>query len=305
MSISTLTGRVLIVGRDLVRNELRTLLPASSWDVAEASCLEQACFVQVNQPCDVLLVDGVLASNGSGESIAWLVATLKRPLVLVSESVAPSILLGVQQGAVWLPVSAAREHPQLLAATLGQAITRGEERRRAILDATRLREAYGRIDRLLGLLWEAAPGTGPARWYSQSHMLERLDEEVARLKRHGGTLSLVLGEVAPADGERLPPAKAHHLAAWVAQRLAEHKRRCDVAGRYGLDGFILVLPRAGSEEAQGACRRFGQLLTKHEQPELPALQARFGHASAPRDAATVQALLRHAEEKLSLARDAG
>lgn len=279
------------------------MLPARGWDVTEAGGVEQACFLQTSQPCDVVVLHGGLAGAGWGEALAWLGTTLQRPIVLVSDlgEVGP-VLEGLRQGIKWLPLEAAKGHPELFEAVLAQAVWRGEERRRAALTESQLRESFGRIDRLLGLLWEAAPGEGPTRWFSQRHMMERLDEEVARLRRRGGELSLLLGEVRPANGERLAPEPAQRLATWAARRLAEHKRRCDVAGRYGLDGFMLVLPRATAEEADGACRRLAQLLARHDQPDLPPIRPCFGCASVPGEAVTVQALLRRAEERLEQAR---
>ena len=41
---------------------------------------------------------------------------------------------------------------------------------------------------------------------------------------------------------------------WPACQIEKSKRRCDVVGQYGLDGFMLVLPRATPEQAQGTCR---------------------------------------------------
>ncbi len=67
---------------------------------------------------------------------------------------------------------------------------------------------------------------------------------------------------------------------------------------------MLLLPRVEHDEAEGACRRLGQILTRHDQHGLPPTHARFGHASAPGDASSMQALLSRAEERLGLARDA-
>jgi PleD family two-component response regulator len=44
------------------------------------------------------------------------------------------------------------------------------------------------------MLWQASPTAGRTRWFSQRHMMERLEEEVARADRHGTPLSVILGE---------------------------------------------------------------------------------------------------------------
>src|SRR2546429_442418 len=70
-------------------------------------------------------------------------------------------------------------------------------RRRAAALVEELGAATRRIERLAGMLWEAVPGQGRAPWFPQRYMLERLEEELARAQRHGGPLSVVLGEVRP------------------------------------------------------------------------------------------------------------
>jgi GGDEF domain-containing protein len=128
-------------------------------------------------------------------------------------------------------------------------------------------------------------------------MLQRLDEEVARARRHGGPLTVVLGEVhAGAAGRE---------AALAAERVGRAKRRCDVAGQYGLHGFMLLLPRGSEAEALGCCRRLRALL---EQPPpggpAPPAHACFGVAAFSPAAATAQGLLSRAEERLEEARQA-
>ena len=74
------------------------------------------------------------------------------------------------------------------------------------------------MERLVNRLWETVPSeTGPS-WFTQRHMLERLDEEVQRVKRHGGPLSVVLGEVLPPGDD--DPAD---LAALAAEQVGRGK----------------------------------------------------------------------------------
>jgi GGDEF domain-containing protein len=295
--------RLLLVADDDARPGLRALVPAGRWDVVEASSIQQARFVQEAQPCDVAAVDGGLAGPGWGEALAWLAGQVPAPVVLVAGAAVEVVLEGLRQGASWLPADAARRHPELLAGLLEQAAWLGQERQRAGFHAAALRDSHARVDRLLGLLWEAVPGEGPARWLSQRHMLERLDEEVARTLRHGGPLSVVLGELCPDGGERLAPAQLGRLAGWMAGQVGRHKRRSDVAGQYGLGGFMLLLPRVGPAEAAAACRRLDGLLRHPAHEGLPAVHACFGLAGVPEDLPSVQVLLRRAEERLDQSRE--
>ena len=88
----------------------------------------------------------------------------------------------------------------------------------------------------------------------------------------------------------------------MAEQIAREKRRCDVAGQYGLHGFMLLLPQSSEVEARGACQRLGGLLAHPPHADLPALHACFGLASVQGDLLSVQGLLRRAEERLEQAR---
>jgi diguanylate cyclase (GGDEF)-like protein len=159
----------------------------------------------------------------------------------------------------------------------------------------------------MSLLWEVAPGTGLPTWFSQRHMLQRLEEEVARCRRqaNGGQLAVVLGEVLPQTEESISADQASQLASWVARQIGETKRRCDVAGQYGLHGFMLLLPQATAGEALGACRRLGDVLAHPPHEGLSKVHACFGLAGVPQDVASVPALLSRAEQRLERARETG
>lgn len=290
--------RLLLVASDGPRAHLRGLLADARWELVEASAIEQACFVQEVQPCDVVLLDEGLAIPGRGEALAWLAGQVLAPLVLIARSEVEVVLHALRHGATWIPSDLAQLHPDLLLGFLDQAHWRGRQRQQANATLAQLRTCHARVDRLLDLLWEAVPGDGPTRWFSQRHMLERLDEEVARTRRRGGTFSLILGKLHVDGTERLEAEYAQRLGGWMARQIGHHKRRCDVAGQYGLGGFMLLLPRASVHEALGACRRLGNVLTHEAHDGLPRAHASFGLAAVPADMPSVQVLLRRAEERL-------
>lgn len=297
----TTRHRLLLVAPEAARGRLRPLTPDAAWDVVEAATLEQARFIHEAHHCDVAVVDGGLAAAGWGDGLAGLAAQLHAPLVLVTEPRPEFLLESQRHHALWLPGDVAVQHPPVFHGVLTQALAAGHERRQAHLTRDALRTSQARVDRLLGLLWETVPGDGPARWLSQRHMLERLEEEVARTRRHGGPLAVVLGELRLEEGARLDPVQVQQLGSWVSQRITEHKRRSDVAGQYGLGGFMLLLPRASAAEAIGTCTRLGEHLRHPGHEPLPPLHACFGLASVPDDVPSVPSLLRRAEERLAAA----
>jgi len=288
--------RVLLAALDGDRPNLLGPFAAGQvpgWDALEAGSLDKARFLLRTAPCDAVLLDGGLYRAEGAEGLAWL-AGPERASVLVLAEADPDLILGALErgAAAWLPRDLALAQPVLLGAALRRVARLGDLERRADASARDLHDCRRQVGRLAGLLWEARPGEGPTDWYSQRHMLQRLDEEVARARRHGGPLTVVLGEVQP-GGE----------GAEAAERLGRAKRRCDVAGRYGLHGFMVLLPRGGEAEALGCCRRLRALLERPaEGGPAPPLLAWFGVAGFSPAAATVQALLSRAEERLEKAR---
>jgi hypothetical protein len=290
--------RVLLTAEDGERERLRALFgdgPLRDWDVVEADSCERAHFAHQLHPCDVLVVGGSTARKGPG--LAWL-AGRGGPVLFLADARPEEAAEALRQGAdCWLPRTPALEHPALLAAALERLAEFGTLERRAEAAAGSLRECHRQVDRLVALLWQAVPGAGRAHWLSQRHVLERFEEEVERSRRHGGALAVVRGEVRGAGDSQ-------ELAAWTARQVGAAKRRCDVAGQYGLQGFLMLLPHTPEAGAAACCRRLRTLL----QPPgggagpRPPLHAAFGVAGFTPAASTVQGLLRRAEESLDEAR---
>jgi diguanylate cyclase (GGDEF)-like protein len=287
------------------RRTLRVLLDSplfKSWEVQEADSIEQARFVLQMTPCDVLLLDAALYHGSDAEAVSWLAAQQRAPVLLISEPESGVIVSALQSGArQWLPRELALNQPEILAATLQQVAHVGEIQRRARAAGDALQDCRRQVTRLVALLWESVPGDGRRSWFPQRHMLERLEEEVARSQRHGDELTVVLGEVHPEDGMNLPPAGSQQLATWTVAKVTEGKRRCDVAGQYGPSGFMLLLPNTASDGAARCCKR---IRVRLEQPiqSLPRLHAAFGVVSLSAEITTVKGLLSRAEERLERAK---
>ena len=283
--------RLLLIASEPLRSIWRAMLPAD-WEVGVTGSVEHGRMVQRVGAYDVVLLSSDRLDAGDLESADRLFVKDGSPVVLVAERPDERVFTAIRAGAVWLPSAAAREQPALLLAVLDQAMT--QVRRADSLAGCRCQV---RIDRLLDLLWQASPGVGPGPWFSQRHMLERLDEEVARTQRDGAPLSVILGEVRPNQGDSLDSEQVAKLHEWAAFQIAKGKRRCDVAGQYGLDGFMIVLPRATPEQAKGACRRLRNVLA-HPPEGMPAAHVTFGHAGFPGDRLNISGLLSRAEQRL-------
>jgi diguanylate cyclase (GGDEF)-like protein len=303
--------RVLLAAAEGERRRLRELFaggPLHDWEVVEADSCRQARFVRQLDPCDLLVVDDSLPRE-AGE-LEWLAGGEPGPVLFLADVTPEGALDALRQGAdTWLPRTPALEHPALLAAALERLAAFADAQRETWAATQSLADCRRQCDRLVDLLWAAVPGEGPGRWLSQRHLLERFEEEVARSRRHGDPLAVVLGEVRPGRGagsDRSTDEAARAVAAWTARRVSEVKRRSDVAGQYGLHGFMMLLPQTTEAGAAGCCRR----LEVHLRPPAdgtgppPPLHTCFGVAAFAPDMSTTQGLLRRAEESLEEARTA-
>jgi diguanylate cyclase (GGDEF)-like protein len=301
MSAGLVRRRVLVVGRGDQCEALCSFASGSGWGAVAVDSFARATFQLTGWACEVITVHDSLVGPDWHEGLAWLSGQVSAPLVLVASFGEDMVLDGLRHGMLWLSPEVVWRCPAVLGALLDQAHLLGQERQQAARARTALAESQAHVDRLLGMLWEAAPLDGPTRWFTQRHMLERLEEEVERSRRFGAPLTVVLGALAAARGQVLDREQSHELAGWLAGRVGQNKRRCDVAGQYGGHGFVMVLPQTSSRHAIGACTRLRDVLARPPHT-LGAVHACFGLASLPEEQASVPALLRRAEERLDRAR---
>jgi diguanylate cyclase (GGDEF)-like protein len=143
--------------------------------------------------------------------------------------------------------------------------------------------------------------------YNRRYLFARIESELARVRRERPLAVLMID----LDGfKRVNDAQGHLrgdvLLKEIATALAKTTREVDVAGRYGGDEFVLVLPDTAAEQAGIAAQRV--VASVREVGErigagLP-VTASLGIAIASRDD-TVAALLRRADENAYRAKQGG
>jgi diguanylate cyclase (GGDEF)-like protein len=274
-------------------------LPA--WEVIGADGIDRARFALQLEPCDVLILDADLARTAG--ALDWIAALQPLPITLLSDDDADFLCAALDRGATnWAPRALALRHTALLASVLRRAASSGELRRQMGEAEAALADCRRHVSRLVNRLWDAVPCERGANWFSQRHMMERLQEEMARVGRHGGPLTVILGElvIEAANGAAVPD----ELASWAADLVARSKRRSDVAGQYGPNGFIMVLPRTPQSGARGCCRRLAALLEELPTPLRGPVRACFGLAAVDDEQrSTITMLLSRAEEDLEEAKN--
>jgi GGDEF domain-containing protein len=307
MSVEVERRRVLIAA---ATGELEALAEpfarglVEGWEAGDAETFEQARFLLQHDTCDALLVDHSLLRPDDADGLDWL-SRQQAPVVYLAGPDPAALAAALERGAGgWLPRELALARPALLAAVLNQAAARGDLRR----SHRRLGEALGecrrQVRRLVTLLWAQSPAESHPRWFTQRHMMERLQEEIARTQRHGTPLAVVLGEVRAGD-DGLLPADAPQMAAWTAERVTRSKRRTDVAGQYGPGSFLLLLAHTPPAGAAVCCRRLrGVLEGAGPQPDAPPgpVAAYFGISCFDSGRASAKSLLGRAEQCLERAR---
>jgi len=101
--------------------------------------------------------------------------------------------------------------------------------------------------------------------YNDRFILKRLTEEFQRADRHHTVLSVIMMDLD--DFKDLNDNMGHPFADFVLQALAKHLlrliRKIDIAGRYGGDEFLILLPNTGLDEAANIAERIRSFLVSH------------------------------------------
>jgi diguanylate cyclase (GGDEF)-like protein len=140
---------------------------------------------------------------------------------------------------------------------------------------------------------------------------ERFESEIKRATRYGRLLSLIMFDV---DGFKEINDRFGHLGGnaalkHVAGVLRNFVRETDVAGRYGGDEFMILLPETPKHLAEGLAAQIQALIGstpfRLENDRLLPLTISLGMASFPRDARTAESLMAEADSAMYGAKRAG
>ena len=305
MGVELERRRLLLAARPAETSQLLSLFlqaPLERWDVQAVESFERARFLLQHNPFDILLVDESLYHTAGEAGLAWLTRQQEVPTIFMTglepETIAQAYAHGVS---LCLPRQMALAHAGVMSAALARMAQVRERERICLRTRDNLHQCRRQVDRLVNLLWRTAPTDPERQWLTHRHILERLQEEVCRSGRHGNVFTVAIGEVQ--TGAEVP--EQADLGEWTTNTLARIKRRCDVAGHYGLQGFMLLMVQTPKPGAVTCCKRLQQYLHQGvEQRSGPGrpLNACFGLSSFSPDNATTQSLLSKAEKHLEAAK---
>jgi diguanylate cyclase (GGDEF)-like protein len=158
--------------------------------------------------------------------------------------------------------------------------------------------------RLIAALVTAASTDWLTGLMTRRGFYERVDHELARAQRYGGSVSVILADLD--NLKRLNDSGGHEAGdealREIADALRSAARGTDFVGRLGGDEFALLLPGAGAHEAIAVSERLLQAV--REEAPTP-LTVSLGVAEWAGTAEDTEALLHRADGALYSAKRAG
>jgi diguanylate cyclase (GGDEF)-like protein len=225
-------------------------------------------------------------------------------------------LIGALAGSAGFAALVVRRQNRRLA-SLAERLTRAaDEGELVALDAERiadprLRAAFSKLADRVADTWRLAtvdPLTGIA---NRQAVLSRVDEELARATRYNHPLSVILVDLD--HFKRLNDSHGHAagdaVLRNVAQLLAANVRSVDVAGRYGGEEFLVVLPETDVDAAAALAEKLRRIVGSSEvrtaEGERLAITMSAGVAGGMGNVLRLDALVRDADAALYSAKALG
>ncbi|MEO5965440.1 MAG: diguanylate cyclase [Candidatus Limnocylindrales bacterium] len=225
-------------------------------------------------------------------------------------------LVGALAGSAGFAALVVRRQNRKLAALAERLAREGEDGDRIARDASRIRDpklrgAFQELAARVGDAWTQAtvdPLTGIA---NRQAVLARVAEELERAARYRRPLSLILVDLD--HFKRCNDTHGHTagdmILRHVAQLLATNVRSVDLAGRYGGEEFLIVLPETDPDAAASLAEKLRRIVGGGEirlpDGEVVAVTMSAGVAGGAGDVLRLDALVRDADAALYSAKALG
>jgi len=225
-------------------------------------------------------------------------------------------LIGALAGSAGFAALVVRRQNGRLARLAERMARAGESATDIAIDARRIRDpklraAFSALVDRVGDTWTLAtvdPLTGIA---NRQAVLTRVEEELARASRYKRQLSVIIVDLD--HFKRLNDSHGHLagdiILRNVAQLLAANVRAVDLAGRYGGEEFLIVLPETDPDAAASLAEKLRRIVGGSEvrlaDGEAATVTLSAGVAGGPGDVLKLDALIRDADAALYSAKALG
>ena len=143
--------------------------------------------------------------------------------------------------------------------------------------------------------------------YNRLHFGNFLDSEIDRVKRYGGTFSIIFFDLD--RFKNINDEYGHLVGDEVLKEMAEviqnANRRADIFARYGGEEFIILSPATDINGAQQHAERLRRDIEKHRFGEVNKLTCSFGVTEYNPDSDDVPALFKRVDSALYNAKKMG
>jgi diguanylate cyclase (GGDEF)-like protein len=143
--------------------------------------------------------------------------------------------------------------------------------------------------------------------YNRRYFGLRLDEEIARSRRHGHAFSLLFLDID--NFKRINDSYGHGLGdrilADLGKLLHRWARSTDLLARYGGEEFVVLLPVTETGQALVAADRLRRTVEEHSFPRRKRLTVSIGVATYGEDGTSEEELLKVADQALYQAKRMG
>jgi len=173
--------------------------------------------------------------------------------------------------------------------------------------ARRFERAYADLEAANARLQEASFKDEVTGLYNRRFFSIRLEEEIARYRRFGHPVSVVLLDIDSfkALNDDLGHAAGDEALRVVGEALTANSRGINVISRYGGDEFAMLLVETPKSGAECYAERIRGVLAQHVFAHGRRVTASFGVAALPDDSGPAGDLVRAADEALYDAKRAG
>ncbi|MDH5364781.1 MAG: diguanylate cyclase, partial [Dehalococcoidia bacterium] len=191
----------------------------------------------------------------------------------------------------------ANRHPNAYTQSQVQLLSQLASRIATSIENARLyaqAEQRARIDELTGL-------------WNRRHLMERIQIEIGRHSRYGGTFSLVILDLDSfkAFNDRYGHIEGDKLLKQLGTVLRSAIRDADEAFRYGGDEFAIILPQTGVKDAREVAERVRHRIASEIKVGESPITASLGLASWPMDGIAINEIISAADKALYYAKQSG